>query len=113
MATEIVAVDTELVSRPGSANKHDHISKVLTADGRVLSRATVISRIGSGDEEFYTAADGEKPRVVVVDCPSCGAEDDYIRTTADDDIADNLLRLPTIEGYERDHGSESAKPAPP
>jgi hypothetical protein len=99
MATEIVAVDTEWVPTPGTNTEHFHVVRVQTADGRVLSRATVISRIEGGIEEFYTAGGGEEAKVVVVPCPRCFA-DGYIRTTADETIADNLDVLPAIEGCE-------------
>jgi hypothetical protein len=90
MATQIIAVNTVWTEAGG---RHRHISEVKTASGRVLSRAEVISRIQSGQEDFCTIAGGYEAKVVVVTCPYCGA-DDYIKTTADATKADNLLDLP-------------------
>ena len=91
MATQIVALNFTSTNAGGTA--HRHVSEVKTASGRVLSRLDVIRRIESGEEEFCTIADGEEARVIVVECPVCPA-DDYIKTTADETIAANLLSLP-------------------
>jgi|NGEPerStandDraft_6_1074524.scaffolds.fasta_scaffold24904_2 hypothetical protein len=91
MATQIVAINFTATNAGGTA--HRHISEVKTGSGRVLTQSEVISRIESGEEDFCTIADGEEARVIVVECPVCPA-DDYIKTTADEMIADNLLSLP-------------------
>jgi hypothetical protein len=53
----------------------------------------VVARIQAGTEDFYTEVDGKRADVIVVDCPLCPAND-YVKTTADDTIANNLLDLP-------------------
>jgi predicted hydrocarbon binding protein len=95
MATQIVAVNTVSVPNSTGTGKHKHIYKIKTTGGRVLTRADVVSRIQNGQEEFVTVANGKEAKVIVVDCPSCAAGD-YIKTTADDTTADNLLDLPSF-----------------
>jgi hypothetical protein len=94
MATQIVATNVVSTSTSGSIN-HRHISEVKTADGRVLSRSEVVVRIQLGIEEFCTKAGGEEAGVIVVSCPFCTSQD-YIKTTADSTVADNLLSLPSF-----------------
>jgi hypothetical protein len=86
MATQVVAVHT--VKPYGYS--HEHISHVRTADGRTLTRETVIQRIYNGWEAFYTLVSGYRADVVVRGCPYCGAGD-YITTLPD---SNNLLSLP-------------------
>ena len=83
MVTQIVALNVTATNAGGTA--HRHISEVKTASGRVLTRSELIRRIASGEEDFFTIADGEEARVVVVQCPVCLA-DDYIKTMADGHI---------------------------
>jgi hypothetical protein len=95
MATQIVGTNISAVPTTGSDGKHRHITEVQTSDGRVLTRSEVVARIQAGIEGFYTEGAGKAADVIVVDCPLCPA-DDYIKTTADGVIADNLLDQPSF-----------------
>ncbi len=89
------AVHTE----PSSDRGHEHISGVhVSSSGKAtsgiwLSRATVVSDIGSGGDDYYVEAGGSRAKVVVVHCPLCRFGD-YLRTERDRTTADNLLSLP-------------------
>lgn len=89
MATQIVAVRT---AQPFDW-QHAHITDVMTRERNILTRQSVIFRIESGWEQFFTTAGGEYADVVVRACPSCGTSD-YITTTPDWTTANNLLSLP-------------------
>jgi hypothetical protein len=91
VATEIIAVRTE---KP-IGYSHAHITHVLTADRRTLSRAQVIAKIEGGWESFCTYALHTRADVIVRDCPSCGSSD-YITTTPDWTTDNNLLQLPSF-----------------
>jgi Protein of unknown function (DUF3892) len=95
MATQIVATNVELVTTPNTGGEHRHIKEVKTAAGRVLTRSEVVARINAGTEEFYTNVDGKQADVIVVGCPLCTSKQ-YIKTTADGTIANNLLNLPSF-----------------
>lgn len=86
---QIVAVRTEQV-HPG---QHPHITEVKTSDGREWTRDAVLADIRSGADSFYTEAGGERASVIDIKCPYCNFGD-YIKTTADETTADNLLSLP-------------------
>ena len=93
MATQVVGTNVRWVKGIG---QHRHVTELRTANGRVLSRSQVISLIRSGVEEFYALVDGRSAEIVVADrCPLCPANG-YIKTTADDKLADHLLSLPTF-----------------
>jgi Protein of unknown function (DUF3892) len=89
-SSQIVAVRTE-DSETGS---HEHISRVKLRYGAELPRSIVVNDIRSGNDSYYTEADGSRAQVVVVDCPYCIHFHDYIKTRADSTTADNLLSLP-------------------
>jgi hypothetical protein len=89
VATQIIAVRTE---QPWGAT-HEHITHVLTAGRRTLTKREVIDAINGGWESFYTSAGGVVANVTVADCPHCG-HGDYITTEPDWTTANNLLSLP-------------------
>lgn len=95
MATQIVATNVEWVTTPSSGGEHRHIKEVKTAAGRVLTRSEVVARINAETEEFYTDVDGKQADLIVVDCPLCTSKQ-YIKTTADSTITNNLLDLPSF-----------------
>jgi Protein of unknown function (DUF3892) len=86
---QIVAVRTE----DSESGQHEHISMVKTSGGGEWTRETVIYDIRHGSDSYYTEVDGTRAEVIVVECPRCTFSD-YIKTTADDTTADNLLSLP-------------------
>lgn len=76
---------------------HSHIVRVrlngdTSTDG--ISRETVVSDLRDpyGDR-YITYADGERADVVVRGCPRCSRLD-YITTTPDSTVKNNLLSLP-------------------
>ena len=87
---EIVKVRT---MRPYGA-AHEHITHVMLPSGSTLTKETVIRDILSpyGDR-YYTWGGGVRADVIVRRCPYCTAHD-YITTTPDYTIANNLLSLP-------------------
>lgn len=90
MATyQITKVRT--VQAPGAA--HEHIEKVMLADGSEWFRSTIISDIRDRGYEFYVEVGGTRARVIVASCLSCSLHE-YIRTVADSTTRDNLLSLP-------------------
>jgi hypothetical protein len=89
MANQIVRVRKEPVYAP---THHQHIAAVELANGARYTRAQVIDYIGQG-YEFYTYMSGRRARVYVHHCPRCFSRD-YITTTPDGTVANNLDNLP-------------------
>jgi hypothetical protein len=89
------AIHTEL----SSDGLHEHISEVKASSagsataGIWLSRATVVTDIRSGGDDYYTEAAGNRAKINVVRCPRCTFPN-YLRSERDATTADNLLSLP-------------------
>jgi hypothetical protein len=88
VATRITNVRTETVYHPKT---HRHVAEVLTADGRVFTRAQLVQTIDAGWEQFETYANGRTARVYTRSC-NCGIR--YATTTPDGTTTNNLLGLP-------------------
>lgn len=95
MATQIVAIRKESSYGSSYGSPHMHIAYVKTGDGRVLARSTVVQSINSGWDSFFTYVDRVRANVYVRNCPACNAND-YITTTPDGTVDNNLLHLPTF-----------------
>lgn len=72
---------------------HPHIGWVRLSTGAVESREDVIRYINSGWIYVTSAPGVPQAKVIVIDCPDCGAGD-YITTEPDWTEDNNLLDLP-------------------
>lgn len=83
------------IEKPGGhSNTHERISAIggTNANGTSwkLSEDNAIKSIEEGTYEFYVTKNGKTADVVVAKRNAVK----YLKTTADDDIPDNLLSLP-------------------
>ncbi len=69
-------------------------TSIPCASGYTIGRATVIADLKNpyGDR-YYTYAGGQYAEVILRHCPHCYASD-YISTTPDSTVKNNLLDLP-------------------
>jgi Protein of unknown function (DUF3892) len=81
------------ISASESGAYHDHIGAVRCKHGLELDRQTVVNDIRYGSDSYYTYGASEYADVIVRDCPDCDFGD-YITTTPDSTMKNNLLDLP-------------------
>ena len=82
--------DKESVSAGG---EHRHIVSLCLEDGRRIPKAVAIRNTRLRAETYYTFRGGQRAEVEVsTQCPRC--YDEYLRTSRDSTVKNNLLELP-------------------
>lgn len=87
------------ITKPNRFSPHEHITHVgNVAAGWKLTRETVISRIDSGQEAFFTVDSSTGKRAYIGVVRNDGTKAPYLRTHADGKWNDNLLALAECNG---------------
>ncbi len=83
-------------TEPSWSGTHEHVSHVRVEDGTIFVRQTVVAALRSPAPVRYFMIGRRGPEeVTVVACPECGFRD-YLRTSRDRALAEDLLRLPRV-----------------